>query len=87
MERITCCDLNLKEQGKLIRHDTLFVIEKHGLLHSKKRIRSSFLFEKCVVLTKPKLRKLSRGCTYDELKYKASIQVNIEIFLFFLHHF
>lgn len=74
MERISSCDLNLKEQGNLLRHDTMYVTEKRGL-QSKKRVRNVFLFENCVVLTKPKLSRSWRGSTFDELKYKSSIQV------------
>ncbi|VIO97084.1 RhoGEF domain containing protein [Brugia malayi] len=74
MERISSCDLNLKEQGNLLRHDTMYVTEKRGL-QSKKRVRSVFLFENCVVLTKPKLSRSWRGNTFDELKYKSSIQM------------
>ncbi|VDK76894.1 unnamed protein product [Onchocerca ochengi] len=74
MERITNCDLNLKEQGSLLRHDTMYVTEKHGLQY-KKRVRNVFLFENCVVLTKPKLSRSWRGNTFDELKYKSSIQM------------
>lgn len=80
MERITGCDLNLKEQGNLLRHDTMYVTEKRGL-QSKKRVRNVFLFENCVVLTKPKLSRSWKGSTFDELKYKSSIQV----FQFFQH--
>ncbi|VDK89067.1 unnamed protein product [Litomosoides sigmodontis] len=74
MERISSCDLNLKEQGNLLRHDTMYVTEKRGL-QSKKRVRNVFLFENCVVLTKPKLSRSWRGSTFDELKYKSSIQM------------
>ncbi|MCP9263468.1 hypothetical protein DINM_006752 [Dirofilaria immitis] len=74
MDRISCCDLNLKEQGNLLRHDTMYVTEKRGL-QSKKRVRNVFLFENCVVLTKPKLSRSWRGNTFDELKYKNSIQM------------
>lgn len=74
MERITGCDLNLKEQGSLLRHDTMYVTEKRGL-QSKKRVRDVFLFENCVVLAKPKLSRSWRGSSFDELKYKSSIQV------------
>ncbi|CAG9540044.1 unnamed protein product [Cercopithifilaria johnstoni] len=74
MERIISCDLNLKEQGNLLRHDTMYVTEKRGL-QSKKRVRNVFLFENCVVLTKPKLSRSWRGSTFDELKYKSSIQM------------
>uniref|UniRef100_A0A915Q527 DH domain-containing protein n=1 Tax=Setaria digitata TaxID=48799 RepID=A0A915Q527_9BILA len=74
MERISSCDLNLKEQGSLLRHDTMYVTEKRGL-QSKKRVRNVFLFENCVVLTKPKLSRSWRGSTFDELKYKSSIQM------------
>ncbi|VDK41859.1 unnamed protein product [Anisakis simplex] len=75
MEHITGCDLNLREQGALIRNDTMLVTEKKGL-HSRKRLRSVFLFENCVVLTKPKLCKSSkRSGIYNELRYKGSIQM------------
>ncbi|VDK27435.1 unnamed protein product [Gongylonema pulchrum] len=74
MERITGCDLNLREQGSLLRHDTMYVTEKRGL-QSKKRVRNVFLFENCVVLAKPKLSRSWRGSSFDELKYKSSIQM------------
>lgn len=74
MERISNCDLNLKDQGSLLRHDVMYVMEKRGL-QSKKRVRNVFLFENCVVLTKPKFSRSWRTSSYDELKYKSSIQV------------
>uniref|UniRef100_A0A915B5G1 Puratrophin-1 n=1 Tax=Parascaris univalens TaxID=6257 RepID=A0A915B5G1_PARUN len=75
MEHITGCDLNLREQGVLLRNDTMLVTEKRGI-HAKKRLRSVFLFENCVVLTKPKLcRSSKRSGLYDELRYKGSIQM------------
>ncbi|KHN77852.1 Puratrophin-1 [Toxocara canis] len=75
MEHITGCDLNLREQGALMRNDTMLVTEKKGI-HTKKRLRSVFLFENCVVLTKPKLCRASkRSGIYDELRYKGSIQM------------
>uniref|UniRef100_A0A158Q9G4 DH domain-containing protein n=1 Tax=Enterobius vermicularis TaxID=51028 RepID=A0A158Q9G4_ENTVE len=74
MERITGCDLNLREQGALLRNDTMCVTEKRGL-YAKKRMRSVFLFTNSVVITKPRLRKDHLGRSYDELRYKASIQV------------
>ncbi|VDN01498.1 unnamed protein product [Thelazia callipaeda] len=44
MERISGCDLNLKEQGSLLRHDTMYVTEKRGL-QSKKRMTDCGLTE------------------------------------------
>ena len=52
----------------------MFVTEKRGL-YAKKRMRSVFLFTNCVVVTKPRLRKDAGGRSYDELRYKGSIQV------------
>uniref|UniRef100_A0A158R4V6 DH domain-containing protein n=1 Tax=Syphacia muris TaxID=451379 RepID=A0A158R4V6_9BILA len=74
MERITGCDLNLREQGTLLRNDIMFVTEKHGL-YAKKRLRSVFLFTNSVVITKPRLRRDHSGKSYDELRYKGSIQM------------
>lgn len=68
-----CCNYS-REQGALLRNDTMCVTEKRGL-YAKKRMRSVFLFTNSVVITKPRLRKDHLGRSYDELRYKASIQV------------
>ncbi|XP_072553584.1 uncharacterized protein KIAA1755 homolog [Salminus brasiliensis] len=65
MDAIRNCDLNLKEQGQLIRQDELYV-----LFRKKRALRRVFLFQELILFTKTK--KTLRG---DEVYvYKQSFK-------------
>uniref|UniRef100_A0A8C7XWS1 Pleckstrin homology domain-containing family G member 4B n=2 Tax=Oryzias sinensis TaxID=183150 RepID=A0A8C7XWS1_9TELE len=67
MDAIQDCDINLKEQGQLIRQDEFTVF-----FRKKKCIRRIFLFEDLILFTKPKKTDVGN----DVYVYKQSFKTN-----------
>ncbi|XP_066528188.1 puratrophin-1 [Hoplias malabaricus] len=67
MDAIRNCDVNLKEQGQLVRQDEFYV-----MMRKKKALRRVFLFQELILFTKPK--KTHRGD--DVYFYKQSFKTS-----------
>ncbi|TRY98579.1 hypothetical protein DNTS_005276, partial [Danionella cerebrum] len=65
MDAIRDCDLNLNEQGQLIRQDEFWVI-----FRKKRSLRRVFLFQEVILFTKTK----KNSCGDDVYVYKLSIK-------------
>lgn len=78
MDLIKGCDVNLKEQGQLLRQDELVVVESRGPLSHRRSRRRVFLFEQLVLFAKPKRNQQRAGVQpllADTYQYKHSIKV------------
>lgn len=77
MDMIKGCDLNLKEQGTLLRQDEFVICEGRGM-HNKKCLRRVFLFEHLVLFAKPRrYNPFARQNTLaDTYQYKHSIKMS-----------
>ncbi len=89
MDLIAGCDINLKEQGSLLRQAQFTVTEsgRRGL-HSRKCVRRVFLFEQLVLFAKPKRRRggsppssYAARLLADKYQYKCSIKVGLILVL------